>query len=83
MDAWEWSHTKRIKLCSTPGHIHFLTFSTYQRLLLLSNDAWRHMLAEQLERACKNHDVALWAYVFMPDHVHLLVKLCLAGRRRS
>ena len=31
------------------------------------------MLAESLTNACVRHDMALWAYVFMPEHVHLLV----------
>jgi len=65
---------KRLVRFNVPGHAHFPTFSVYQRLHLLTNDLWRAWLAEEVRRACTGHDVALWAYVFMPDHVHLLVK---------
>jgi putative transposase len=56
------------------GHAHLLTFSCYRRLSLLTNDTWRTWLGESLRSACAAHDVALWAYVFMPEHVHLLLK---------
>ncbi len=56
------------------GHAHFLTFSTYRRLPLLTNDTWREWLAASIRAACDTHAVDLWAYVFMPEHVHLLLK---------
>ena len=56
-----------------PGHAHFLTFSCYRRLPLLTNDKWRRWLADSIRQACGKHDTALWAYVFMPEHVHLLI----------
>jgi putative transposase len=43
-------------------------------LPLLTNDVWRLMLAEAHRAACDELDVALWAYVFMPEHIHLLLK---------
>ena len=30
-------------------------------------------LGESIGRACVKHDTALWGYVFMPEHVHLMV----------
>jgi putative transposase len=39
---------------------------------LLTNDAWRRMLAESVERAIQGHDFRLVAFIFMPEHVHLL-----------
>jgi len=57
-----------------PGHVHFLTFSCYRRLPLLTNDLWRGWLAESHTHARETLDVALWAYVIMPEHVHLLVR---------
>jgi putative transposase len=65
---------KRIVHFNNPGHAHFLTFSCYQRLPLLADDRWRAWLAECVHAACDRHEYALWAYVFMLDHVHLLVK---------
>jgi putative transposase len=56
-----------------PDHAHFLTFSCDHRLPLLTNDKWRSWLAESIKKACCTLNIALWAYVFMPEHVHLLI----------
>jgi putative transposase len=68
-------HRKKNKKHNIEGHAHFLTFSCYRRLPLLTNDRWRQWLAESTRAACQKHVCALWAYVFMPEHVHLLLKL--------
>ena len=65
---------KRVKHFNLAGHIHFLTFSCYRRMPLLAHDLWCSWLAESISRSLEKHNVALWAYVFMPDHVHLLVR---------
>lgn len=67
-------HRKRNKKFNLEGHAHFLTCSCYQRLPLLTNNLWRQWLADSIRQACDQHDVALWAYVFMPEHIHLLLK---------
>ena len=67
-------HRKRNKKYNIPGHAHFLTFSCYQRFALLTNDLWRTWLAESIRAKCDQHQIASWAYVFMPKHVHLLLK---------
>ena len=69
---------KRNKKYNIEGHAHFLTFSCYRRLPLLTNDLWRKWLAEAVRRTCDQYRVAVWAYVFMPEHVHLLLKPRLA-----
>jgi putative transposase len=56
------------------GHVHFSTFSCYQRLPLLTNELWRHWLAESIAHSRKELQYDLWAYVFMPEHVHLLLR---------
>ena len=56
-----------------PIPVHELTFSCYQRRPLLNNDAWRGMLAESIDRAMDGHRYRLTAFVFMPEHVHLMV----------
>jgi putative transposase len=73
MDA-TFPHRRRVKKYNVEGHAHFLTFSCYQRMPLLTNNTWRAWLAEAVRAACDKHSVALWAYVFMPEHVHLLLK---------
>jgi putative transposase len=66
-------HRKRIRHYHDPGHIHGLTFSCYHRWPLLTNDVWRRMLAESIDRAMKGHGYRLTAFVFMPEHVHLMI----------
>jgi putative transposase len=56
-----------------PGHAHALTFSTHERYPFLQADRTCEWLADALNKARVEHHFALWAYVFMPDHVHLLV----------
>ena len=77
-------HRKTVRRVHEPGHLHELTFSTYQRLPLLTNHDWRAKLARSLDVASTQTKVHLVAFVFMPEHVHLLV-LCPLGqtRRRS
>ncbi|HYG77600.1 MAG TPA: transposase [Planctomycetota bacterium] len=74
MDFDPETHRKRLKRFNVPGHAHFLTFSTHDRRPLLTNDLWRTWLANEIRTACDEQTVHLWAYVFMPEHVHLLVK---------
>ena len=64
---------KRVRHYHDPGHIHELTFSCYHRWPLLTNDVWRGMLAESIDRAMEHHRYRLAAFVFMPEHVHLLI----------
>ncbi|REJ69598.1 MAG: hypothetical protein DWQ31_03770 [Planctomycetota bacterium] len=66
-------YRKRIKRVHERGHLHELTFSCYRGLRLLSNDAWRIRLARCLDAAGHEEAIALTAFVFMPNHVHLLV----------
>ena len=40
---------------------------------LLTNDTWRAWLGESVRAAWDAHEIALWAYVLMPEHVHLLL----------
>ena len=40
---------------------------------LLTNDVWRHLLAQCLDAAVEETRVRLVSFVFMPEHVHLLV----------
>jgi putative transposase len=66
-------HRKRVRHFHEPGHCHELTFSCYKRMPLLTNDVWRAMLCESIERAAKRHGYGTIAFVLMPEHVYLLV----------
>jgi putative transposase len=64
---------KKIKHQHEVGDLHELTFSCYHKLRLLTNDVWRMRLSECITSACDAHEFELVAFVYMPDHVHLLV----------
>jgi len=66
-------HRKLVKHYHDHGDVHELTFSCYQQRPLLIDDQWRRMLAESLDRAVIGHKFQLVGFVFMPEHVHLLV----------
>jgi putative transposase len=66
-------HRKLVKHYHEPGDLHELTFSCYHQLPLLTNDSWREQLARTLDTAGEECQFELVAFVFMPDHVHLLV----------
>lgn len=55
-----------------PSCAHELTFSCYRQLPLLGRDRTRRWLIAALAAACDKHHLELWAYVLMPDHVHVL-----------
>jgi putative transposase len=67
------AHRKTVRHFHEVGHLHEFTFSCYGRLPLLTNDTWREKLARCVEAAGKEASMALVGFVFMPEHVHLLV----------
>jgi putative transposase len=66
-------HRKQLRRYHTPGDLHELTFSCYHRIPLLTNDAWRIALSRAIDAAGEGCHVDLIAFVYMPEHVHLLV----------
>lgn len=66
-------HRKRVKHFHVAGHFHELTFSCYRRKPLLTNDVWRERLARCIDTASDEEGFVLNAFVFMPEHAHLLV----------
>jgi putative transposase len=66
-------HRKRIKHYDEPGDFHELTFSCYHRWKLLTNDPWRVFLARSIDDAFAAENCCLAAFVFMSEHVHLLM----------
>jgi putative transposase len=57
----------------TPGEARFLTFSCYRRLPLFGNDRIKDRFAEVLAERVARHGVSVFAWVVMPEHVHLVV----------
>jgi putative transposase len=58
---------------NTPGHAHELTFSCYRNRQFLLNEKACIFLAEAVNIARSKHNLKIWTYVFMPDHVHLVI----------
>lgn len=87
--AWAWeqldvynydNHTRKMtihrKMCkryNSPGDAHFLTFSCYQRLPLLNRDRSRDWFIQVIRLVQEKAMFDLWAYVIMPEHVHLVL----------
>jgi putative transposase len=55
------------------GDLHFLTFSCYQRLPLLTTPRERNVFVQALSRIRERYGFPLVGYVVMPEHVHLLI----------
>jgi len=53
--------------------INQLTFSCYRHYAFLGRDRTREWFCEALDEARKKFAYELWAYVVMPEHVHVLV----------
>ncbi len=52
---------------------HALTFSCYRRFPLLARDRSRLWFVEALKAARERWPVDLWAWVIMPEHVHVIL----------
>jgi len=63
----------RRKSFNIPGHAHELTFSCYRRYHFLKAERCCRWLAESIVEAQDRLNFALWGFVFMPDHVHLII----------
>ncbi|HEY2459688.1 MAG TPA: transposase [Candidatus Acidoferrum sp.] len=55
------------------GHLHFVTFSCYQRRPLLAVATARDVFVETLGAMRARHGFRLVGYVVMPEHVHMLI----------
>ena len=62
-----------VRYQKTGYHLHFVTFSCYQRLPYLGHAVARDMFEQSLETMRKRYDLLVHGYVVMPEHVHLLV----------
>ena len=55
------------------GHAHEVTFTCYRRFPFLKAERTCQWLAEAIDTARTEHSFLLWAYVFMPDHAHVIL----------
>ncbi len=66
-------YTKRCHRWDVPGQAHALTFSCYRNRPFLARERTCDWLVEAIDSARRRLGFELWAYVVMPDHVHLVV----------
>jgi putative transposase len=64
---------KRRRRYNEVGQPRELTFSCYRRLPFFSRERACEWFRQALEEARAKFGIQPWAYVLMPDHVHLLV----------
>lgn len=62
-----------LKRYQETGKLHFLTFSCYHRLPLLTQDHPKQIVEQVPEQTRREHDFEIHGYVLMPEHVHLLL----------
>lgn len=55
------------------GYAHYLTFSIYHHKRLFANPVFPPLFLQHLDASRSRLQFHLWAYVVMPDHVHLLL----------
>jgi len=53
--------------------LHFITFSCFHRLPLLEAPGAKETVEAVLEQIRARHQARVYAYVLMPEHIHLLV----------
>jgi putative transposase len=64
---------KQVKAYNIPGHAHELTFSCFHHLKLFSKDRTCQWFVDAMKRARQRLNLQIWAYVIMPEHVHIIV----------
>jgi len=62
-----------LKRFQTSESLHFITFSCFHRLPLLDAPGAKETVEAVLEQTRARHLARVYAYVLMPEHVHLLI----------
>ena len=71
----ELSTTTRLKTFDYQGtHCYFVTCSTRERRKLFTDSTVVAIATEQILRTCRERQFEVLAYVFMEDHLHLLMR---------
>lgn len=66
-------YRKRCRRINEAGHAHALTFSCFQRRQFLAKERSCQWLIDAIDQTRYRYGFHLWAYVIMPEHVHLLL----------
>jgi putative transposase len=64
---------KRRRRYNEPGQPRELTFSCYRRYPFLERDRVSEWFRDALQKARTKFGFQVWAYVIMPEHIHLIV----------
>ena len=64
---------KKLRHYNTSGHAHELTFSCYRMSDYFNDPVACKIFIPILNESRKLYNLSLWAYVLMPNHVHLLI----------
>lgn len=67
-------HRRQLRRFEHPDHGRYLTCSCHQRLALFGNDQIKDSFTRHLESARQKLRFELFAYVVMPEHIHLLIR---------
>jgi len=73
MDALPKNHRKRCKRWDIPGSAHYLTFSCFARRPFFTGRRSPQWFVDAVDQARAKLHFDLWAWVIMPEHVHLLI----------
>ncbi|MBN1972901.1 MAG: transposase [Sedimentisphaerales bacterium] len=66
-------YTKCCHRYNIAGNAHELTFCCYKNQNFLSKDRTCKYLVDSINSSREKYRFDIWAYVFMPNHVHLLI----------
>ncbi len=64
----------RMKHLNLEAQAHELTFSCYKGLPLLLDDRTRTWFIESIEEARSKRDFSVFAFVVMPEHIHIIIR---------
>ncbi|MFQ5715186.1 MAG: transposase [Candidatus Scalinduaceae bacterium] len=70
-------YKKRIRLKHfdyKDNYRYFVTLCTYNKMLVFTNKSKVSWLINVLRKQSKTSSFRIWAYCFMPDHLHLLTE---------
>lgn len=64
---------KRLQRYNLPGHAHEIAFSCFHRCDYLRDSVACEFFIKELKLAKTKYEFRIWAYILMPNHVHLLI----------
>ena len=58
---------------NTPGHLHALTFTVHNRVPVFNDSRCAERMVHSILATAKAHELKVYSYVVMPDHVHIVL----------